>query len=224
MQVNVKELLEKCGFEDTNIYPGKRVIKTFPQSGDHKSHCAVGDWTDPGLFRLKLEAGLTGRTLALSELKQYPISFQAQTYLDIAFVDSSDVYFVDSDEDGDDEETKGKSGGGGKKPKQRKLEDAGTSLNAFSKAMQGTVATLGDIKKFVVMGKELASEAYASALDNLVHQLQQAKVLAMDILKGTTDIIKKATPGGGLEARGDETIKYKYDLERNGPMFGAMTP
>lgn len=225
MQVNVQKLLEQCEFEDTNIYPGKRVVKKFPQSGDHKSHCAVGDWSNPERFRLRLEAGLTGQRPPLSELKQYPISFQAETYLDIAFVDTADVYFVNSDDDDDEDgDTKGKSGGGGKKPKKRTLEDAGSSLNAFSKAMEGTVSAVGEIEKFVVMGKEIAREAYATALDNLVHQLQQAKVLAMDVLKGTMDIIKKATPGGGLEARGDETIKYKYDSERNGPMFGAMTP
>lgn len=218
MQINVRELLKKCEFEDTNVYPGKRVIKTYPQSGDHKSHCAVGDWTDPKRFRLKLEAGLTGRTPTLSELKQYPVSFQAQTYLDIVFNNDN----ADEEEDGED--TKGKSGGGGKKPKKRALEDSNLSLSAFGKAMEGAVSMIGEIDKFVVMGKELAREAYATALDNLVHQLQQAKVLAMDILKGTTDIIKKATPGGGLEARGDESIKYKYDSERNGPMFGAMTP
>jgi hypothetical protein len=220
MQIDVQELLKKCDFEDTNAYPGKRVIKKFPQSGDHKSHCAVGDWSDPDRFRLKLEAGLTGRTPPLSELKQYPISFQAQTYIDIVFGKTEN----EDGRDDDEEETKGKSGGGGKQPKKRNLEKANISLSAFGKAMDGAVSTIGEIEKFVVMGKELAREAYATALDNLVHQLQQAKVLAMDILKGTADIIKKATPGGGLEARGDETIKYRYDTERNGPMFGAMTP
>lgn len=215
MKVNVRELLEQCEFEDTNIYPGKRVVKNFPQGGDHKSHCAVADWSNPERFRLQLMPGLTGKPLPLSELKQYPISFQAQTYIDIGF--QNDNVNTEDEEDG---ESKGKSGGGGKKPK-RSLEDSGLSLNAFGKAMQGAVQAVGEIEKFVVMGKELAKEAYATALENLTHQLQQAKVLAIDILKNTSDIIKKATPGGGLAAKGDETIRYKYDAERTGPMFGA---
>ena len=215
MKVNVRELLEQCEFEDTNIYPGKRVIKTFPQSGDHKSHCAVGDWSNPERFRLQLMPGLTGKPLPLSDLKRYPVSFQALTYIDITFDNDND--HAQDDEDG---ESKGKSGGGGKKPA-RTLEDSGLSLSAFGKAMEGAVQTLGAIEKFVVMGKELAREAYATALENLTHQLRQAKVLAIDILKDTSDIIKKATPGGGLAAKGDETIRYKYDAERTGPMFGA---
>ncbi len=216
MKVNVRELLEQCEFEDTNIYPGKRVVKNFPQSGDHKSHCAIGDWSNPDRFRLQLMPGLTGKPLPLSELKQYPVSFQAQTYLDVAFNNDN----RQTEEDEEDGESKGKSGGGGKKPK-RSLEDSGLSLNAFGKAMEGAVQMVGEIEKFVVMGKELAREAYATALENLTHQLQQAKVLAIDILKNTSDIIKKATPGGGLEAKGDETIRYKYDAERTGPMFGS---
>jgi hypothetical protein len=209
-------LLKDAGFDDT-IYPGKRIIKKFPQSGDHKSHCAVGDWSNPEKFRLELRAGLTGAPLPLSELKQYPVSFQAQTYVDIAFNDNH------KDEDGEGE-SKGKSGGGGKQPKRATLDDPGVSLSAFGRAMEGVVPVTGEIQKFVVMGKELAREAYEVALNNLVHQLQQVKVLAIDILKGTSDIIKKATPGGGLAAKGDETIRYKYDAERTGPMFGSMTP
>ncbi len=219
MRVNVHEILKESGIEES-IYPGKRIIKKYPQSGDHKSHCAVADWSNPDRFRLELRAGLTGQQLPLSELKQYPISFQAQTYIDIAFNDNERT----EEEEDEDGESKGKSGGGGKQPKKRLLEDSNLSLKAFGKAMEGSIPTMGEIQKFVVMGKELAREAYSVALENMTHQLRQAKVLAIDILKGTSDIIKKATPGGGLEARGDETIRYKYDAERTAPMFGGMTP
>lgn len=220
MRVNIQEILEKSGFEDTILYPGKRVVKRFPQNGDHKSHCAVADWTLPNKCRFELKAGLTGQPLPLSELKQYPVSFQAQTYFDIAFHNDNDTRDDEEDEDG---KSKGKSGGG-KKPKKSALENSNLSLNAFGKAMEGAVQTTGEIEKFVVMGKELAREVYETALNNLIHQLQQVKVLAMDILMGTSDIIKKATPGGGLIAKGDETLRYKYDSERTAPMFGGMTP
>ena len=84
--------------------------------------------------------------------------------------------------------------------------------------------TLGEIKKFVIMGKEIAKEAYAQAFENLKVQLSQAKIMAMDLMKGVADIIHRATPGGGLKPVGDETIKYKYDAEKNGPMFGGLMP
>ena len=82
----------------------------------------------------------------------------------------------------------------------------------------------GDIQKFVIMGREIAKEAYGQALENLKHQLEQTKIMAIDLMNGVADIIHKATPGGGLVAKGDEDIKYKYDAEKTGPMFGGMTP
>ena len=83
---------------------------------------------------------------------------------------------------------------------------------------------MGEIQKFVVMGKELAQEAFAQAFDNLKEQLHQTKVMAMDVMKDVGDIIKKATPGGGLEAKGDESVKYKYDVEKTVGLFGGMAP
>ena len=74
------------------------------------------------------------------------------------------------------------------------------------------------------MGKEIAQEAYAQAFENLKAQLSQTKIMAMDLMKGVSDIIQKATPGGGLSARGDETLKYRYDAEKTAPMFGGLTP
>jgi hypothetical protein len=129
----------------------------------------------------------------------------------------------DDEEDEEGEGSKGKSGGGGKKPS-RRLEDSGLNRKSFSRGTEGQVPTMGDIQKFVVMGKEIAKQAYAQAFENLKEQLSQTKVMAMDLMKGVADIIVKATPGGGLEARGDETVKYKYDAEKTAAMFGGMTP
>lgn len=214
MKVDVKELLDSAGLDEA-FYPGKRVVKKFVQHGEHKSHCAVFEWHD-NVVHVELKAGMTGRTLDAKELHHYPVSFQARTYLDIETGDSED------EEDGDG--ARGKSGGGGKKPAMKKPEEALSSLGAFSKMAEGAISTLGEIKKFVIMGKEIAREGYEQAFENLKVQLAQTKVMAMDLMKGVTDIIHKATPGGGLAARGDETIKYKYDLEKTAPMFGGLTP
>jgi len=126
--------------------------------------------------------------------------------------------------DEEDEETEGEKGGGSKGPSDKKLEDAEVSLSAFDKVTEGVVPEMAEIEKFVVMGKEIAQEAFAQAFDNLKEQLHQTKVMAMDIMKGVSDIIKKATPGGGLEAKGDESIAYQYDSDKTAGLFGSMAP
>ncbi len=217
MQVNIQELVKESGLKE-KIYPGKKLVKKYTQPGEYKSHCVAFDWrTD--ILRVELKAGLTGRDLDLSDLKNYPVSYQAPTYLELV---SNDL--VKAEDEEDEDETKGKDGGGGKKPTMKKLEDSNVSLSAFDKVTEGIIPDMAEIKKFVVMGKELASEAFAQAFENLKEQLHQTKVMAMDIMKGVSDIIKKATPGGGLQAKGDESIKYNYDSERNAGLFGGMAP
>lgn len=216
MKVNIQELIRETG-SDENIYPGKRIVHKYMQPGEFKSHCVVFDWRAQNL-RVELKAGLTGKDLKLADLKQYPVSYQAPTFIELAAQND------DKTEEEEDGEAKGKSGGGGgKKPAMKKLEDSNLSLSAFGKAVEGIIPTVAEIKKFVVMGKELAKEAYAQAFDNFKQQLHQTKVMAMDIMKNVGNIIKKATPGGGLQAKGDESIKYKYDSEKTAPLFGSMT-
>lgn len=215
MKVDVKELLTSAGLENEGFYSGKRIVRKYAQQGEYKSHCAVFEWHDDKIL-FELKAGMTGRTLDPKELKKYPVSFQARTYLEIETA---------NDDEEDEEGSKGKSGGGGKKPAVKKLEESGlSSMGAFSKMADGAVSTLGEVKKFVIMGKEIAKEAYAQAFENLKVQLAQTKIMAMDLMKDVADIIHKATPGGGLAARGDEDIKYKYDAEKTAPMFGGLAP
>ena len=217
MQVNIQELVQETGL-DEKIYPGKRLVKKYIQPGEFKSHSFVIDWHSD-LLRFELKAGLTGRDMDLSDLKKYPVSYQAPTFLEL-------ITDVDDKEDEDEEEegAKGKSGGGGKKPATKKLEDSDLSLSAFDKVTDGKIPETAQITKFVVMGKELAQEAFAQAFENLKEQLHQTKVMAMDIMKNVGDLIKKATPGGGLEAKGDESINYKYDTEKTASLFGGMAP
>ncbi len=82
MQVNIEEFLQECGLNEP-LYPGKRVIKKLPQSGEHKSHCIVYDWRDPDKIRIEVKAGLSGRDLAPKDLKKYPVSFQSPTYIEL---------------------------------------------------------------------------------------------------------------------------------------------
>lgn len=220
MQVNIQELVQEAGL-DEKIYPGKKLVKKYKQPGEFKSHCVSFDWrTD--ILRVDLKAGLTGRDLDPADLKNYPVSYQAPTFMELVSNDVLDSKTEEEDED--EEETKGKSGGGGKKPATKKLEDSELSLSAFDRVTEGLIPEMAEIEKFVVMGKELAQEAFAQAFENLKEQLHQTKVMAMDIMKGVSDIIQKATPGGGLEAKGDESINYKYDTEKTAGLFGGMSP
>lgn len=218
MQVNIQELVKETGL-DEKIYPGKKLVKKYVQPGEFKSHCVVFDWRSD-LLRVELKAGLHGRDLDLSDLKNYPVSYQAPTFLEL--MTANDDKEIEDEED--EEGSKGKSGGGGKKPAMKKLEESDLSLSAFDKVTEGIIPDMAKIEKFVVMGKELAQEAFAQAFDNLKQQLHQTKVMAMDIMKNVGDIIKKATPGGGLEAKGNETINYKYDVEKTAGLFGGMSP
>ncbi len=220
MQVDIKDLLKSAGLESEGFYPGKRLVRKYTQHGEYKSHCMVFSWNDD-LIRAELKAGVYGHTLDAKELRHFPVSFQAPTYLEIK-ARNDNAEDTEDDEDDEDGEARGKSGGGGKKPKMKKNEL--TTMNAFARMADGTVTTFGEIEKFVIMGKEIAREAYAQAYENLKAQISQTKIMAMDLMKGVGDIIHKATPGGGLAPRGDETVKYKYDAEKTAPMFGGMAP
>ena len=127
MQVNIQELVQETGL-DEKIYPGKKLVKKYVQPGEYKSHCVVFDWRSD-VLRVELKGGLTGRDLDLSDLKKYPVSYQAPTFLEL--IADKEVEAKTEDEDEEDEEGKGKSGGGGKKPAMKKLEDSDLSLSAF---------------------------------------------------------------------------------------------
>lgn len=219
MQVNIEELVQKAGLDEP-LYPGKKLVKKYVQPGEYKSHSVVFDWRDSDHVKVELKAGISGKDMDLKDLKNYPVSFQAPTHLKVAISNDD----IEEDEDGE-EGARGKGGSGGKKPSEKKLEDSDiTSMNAFDRVSEGEIPSLGEIKEFVVMGKELAQEAFATAYENLTAQLSQVKIMAMDLLKGVDDVIKRATPGGGLEAKGDEQINYAYDTEKTTALFGGMSP
>ena len=222
MQVNIEELVQKAGLDEP-LYPGKKLIKKYVQPGEYKSHNVVFDWRDSDQVKVELKAGLSGKDMELADLQKYPVSFQAPTYLKVEV--SNDDIEEDEEDEEDEEGESGKSGGGGKKPSEKKLEDSElSSMNAFDRVSDGDIPGLGEIKEFVVMGKELAQEAFATAYENLTAQLSQVKVMAMDLLKGVDDVIQRATPGGGLEAKGNEQINYAYDTEKTAALFGGMSP
>jgi len=224
MQVNVQECLKQCGLEET-IYPGKRVVKKLPQSGEFKSHCVVYDWRVPELLKLEIKAGLSGKDLKPKELAKYPISFQSPTYMHIATAANVAANIDESaaadDENEDEEEGKGragKSGGGGKKMKKnKKVEKA---LHAFSSVVDGKIPELGEIKKLVVMGKEIAKDAIGAVLECLAAQIKSMTVVPVNVLASVTSVTKIA-PGGRPASEISAELKQGTKPYNPKDMFGA---
>ena len=151
---------------------------------------------------------MSGKDLTPEKLKYYPVSFQTPTYVDIEVVN-------DNNEDDDETETSsGKGGSGGKKPK-RSLEDIEKIANAFGSALEGKVPELGKIVDMVVMGTQIAKDAYANVMGKLAHGIQHAKVSTTDMLAQAGKFVTKYTPPAFMQPSGDETATYSYDREKN---------
>ena len=212
MQVNVKEFLEEAGITEA-FYPGKRLVHSCRQPGEYKSHCVVFDWRDPAKIKIEVKAGLSGKDLEPAKLKYYPVSFQTPTYVDIEVVN-------DNDEKEDEEEkgkASGKGGSGGKKPaKKKSLDDVKTlASSAFGSVTEGKVPELGKIVEMVVLGTQIAAEAYANVMGNLAHGIAHAKVSTTDMLAQAGKFVTKYTPPSFMKPTGDEQAKYSYDREKN---------
>lgn len=225
MQVNIKEFVEQAGLEEP-FYPGKRVVKLCPQPGEFKSHCVVYDWRNPSLIKIEIKAGLTGRDLPANDLYNYPVSFQAPTFIEID-VKSGEMrtlsHTQSSDDDDEDTDTgsKGKSGGGGKRPAKKSLL---RSMQSFASAVEGLLPENGTISRMVIMGKTMAEEAYESVLEKFFIQVEHAKISATELMAAAGKLVTKFTPPAFLKPKGDEDKVYKYNREKNEVMFGAATP
>ena len=209
MQVNVKEFLEQSGITEP-FYPGKRLVHKCQQPGEYKSHCVVLDWRNPETIRIEVKAGISGRDLEPSKLKYYPVSFQTPTFVDIEIV---------NDNDDDEEEEKGKSGkggSGGKKPKANKLEDIKMlASDAFGSVVDAAAPEMGKIVEMVILGTQIAKEAYGQAMGQLAQGMAHMKISATDLLASAGKLITKVEPPSFMKPKGDETAKYSYSQEKN---------
>lgn len=215
MQVNVKQFLEESGITEA-FYPGKKLVHSCRQPGEYKSHCVVLDWRDPSKIRIEVKAGLSGKDLEPSKLKYYPVSFQTPTYVDIEVVN-------DNDDKEDEEEkgkgTSGKGGSGGKKPQKKtgqKLDEVKLmAASAFGDVVEGKVPELGKIVEMVVLGTQIAAEAYGNVMGKLAHGIAHAKVSTTDMLAQAGKFVTKYTPPSFMKPSGDEQATYQYDREKN---------
>lgn len=212
MELNIKEFLEEAEITE-EFYPGKRLIKSLRQNGEYKSHCVVLDWRNPDKIRIEVKAGLSGRSLDPKELKYYPVSFQAPTYVDIEVVNDNE-----EQEDEDQEKSGGKSGSGdskGQKKKKSLSELTNAMSSAFGDAMEGKVPDLGKVVEMMIMGKEIAADAFSDVMNKLASQIEHGKIVATDLVAAASKIVTKYTPPSFMKPTGDEKATYKYDREKN---------
>jgi hypothetical protein len=193
MKLNLKEFMQECGVEE-KIYPGKRLVHRLPKSGEFKSHCVVYDWHDPQTLHIEVLAGLSGRQLPPKDLRKFPISFQSPTYIDIDMAANANFKFEEeafSDDEEDEDGNASSSSGGGKGLKSKKPK----ALNAFSRVVEGRIPEIGEVKKLVLMGKDIAKNAMGAVLESLAAQIKSRSVAPVNLLANITNVTKVA-PGG----------------------------
>lgn len=225
MQVNIKEFIEQSGLDEP-FYPGKRLIKLCPQPGEYKSHCVVYDWRNPECIRIEIKAGLSGRDMPANDLVKYPVSFQAPSFIEID-VHSGEMRSVEGSSDDDEDEDSGSSGskgksGGGKRPAKKK--SFSLSMSSFASAVVGLVPENGIVSQIVIMGKEIAKNAYESVVHKFITQIEHAKISTSDLMAAAGKLVTKFTPPAFLKPKGDENKVYKYNREKNEVMFTGMMP
>ncbi|MFN3701642.1 MAG: hypothetical protein ACK4VI_09015 [Alphaproteobacteria bacterium] len=220
MKVNFKEFLKDSGISEP-FYPGKRLVKSCHIPGEYKSHSVVFDWRNPDHIKIEVKAGLSGKELPLKTLKQYPVSFQSPTFVEIDVVNDND------DEDEEKSSSSGSSSSGGKGFKKKKLSDLnGLMSKAFADISEGRTPELGEVKKMVVMGMEVAKEAFEGVLKVFAQQINNSMIATTDILAKAGKFITRYTPPAFLAPKGDEDKPYKYDRVKNenigmrGPSIG----
>jgi hypothetical protein len=209
MKVNVKEFLAEAGITEP-FYPGKKIVHSCRQPGDFKSHCVVLDWRNPEKIRIEVKAGMSGKDLEPKKLKYYPVSFQTPTYVDIEVINDN---AEEDDEEG--RASSGKGGSGGRKLKKSLSDVKSLASDAFGSVREGNIPALGKIVDMVVMGTQIAAEAYANVMGQLVKQIEHAKISATDLLAKAGDFVTKYTPPSFMKPTGDEKATYKYDREKN---------
>lgn len=212
MQLNIKEFLEEAEITEA-FYPGKRLVHPCRQTGEYKSHCVVLDWRDPDKIRIEVKAGMSGKDLTPEKLKYYPVSFQTPTYVDIEIINDN----KEDDKEEEEGKSKGKGGSGSKGQKKKKsLDDVRLMASeAFGSVVEKAAPELGKIVEMVVMGTQIAADAYANVMGKLAHGIQHAKLSTTDMLAQAGKFVTKYTPPAFMKPTGDEQATYQYDREKN---------
>jgi hypothetical protein len=168
----------------------------------------VFDWRNPDKIRIELRAGISGKELTIKELKNYPVSFQLPTYVDVEIIN-------DNKEEEEGKSTGGSGGGSSKGPKKSLESMRSLASEAFGSVREGKIPEFGKVVELVVMGTKIAAEAYGKVLGTLVTQIAHAKIQATELLAQAGNFVTKYTPPSFMAPTGDEQKVYKYDREKN---------
>ena len=172
MQLNVKEFLAQAGVTEP-FYPGKRLVQSYRQPGEYKSHCVVLDWRNPDKIRIEIKAGFVGRNLEPQKLKYYPVCFQSPTYVDVEIVNNNENKKEEEDDDEKGKSSSGKGGSGGRKPAKKSLKDMKNIMStAFESVIEGSIPEFGKIIDMMVMGTEIAKESFGKVMGALADQME----------------------------------------------------
>lgn len=217
MKVEIQKFLDQAGIKDA-FYPGKRLVVPCQQSGQYKSHCVVLDWRDPERILLNVKPGLSSKDMEPAKLKKYPVCLQTPTYVEIEILDEADV--ANDDEDREEEEGKSSSGGtskGQKKNLEDRSELSSLMSEAFTEVMEGKIPDMAKIVDMMVMGTQVAAEAFEKVFKKLVKQISHHKISATELLAQAGDFLTKVKPPEFLEPKDGEKydVDYKYNREKN---------
>ena len=220
MLLNIKKFLKEAGITEA-LYSGKRLVKKCKIPGEYKSHSVIFDWRDPHKLRLEVKAGLSGKDPENKELRKYPVSLQTPTYVEIDMKSEK----KSEDEEGEEGKSSGKSGSGGKQPKMKNLEDVEMIAGRFGDSAEDKVPEQGTVREIVVMGLQVAKEAFETIMSELAKQINHAVIATTELLAKAGELVTRVQPPSFLKPKGDETAKYKYDREKNAdigfrPTFG----
>ena len=94
------------------------------------------------------------------------------------------------------------------------------TLNHFGRAAEGSVASQGVVTDLSIMGSKPGLNAHGILAACIGQGLENGHIeLTQAAIDAKAAHAVKATPGGGLAATGDETVRYKYNPEQNEALF-----
>lgn len=223
MQIDIQAFLNDADVQE-ELYPGKKIVKPCKIVGGYKNHCVVIDWRDPREIKIDVRPGLTGQQIIPEVIKEYPVCLQNPTSVKITVGNVHLLRDDDQEEDDSEDGSRGKSGsGGGQKPIRKKLEDIALIAARFGDEAQGNIPKKGEITDMVVMGVQIAKEAFGNAFATMTNQIKHAHISATEILSQAADFVKRVTPPSYVTPKGDETINYKYDRNKNADIGMRMS-
>lgn len=96
------------------------------------------------------------------------------------------------------------------------------TLGHFGRAAEGSIPALATVSDISIMGSKPGNDALHILATQIGHGLETGHIdLTQAAIDAKAAHAVRATPGGGLSATGDETVRYKYNAEQNEALFSG---